>query len=85
MQQNRDSLLQYVTDALLSLMMSEFEMLSKKFAVIFGKFGIAKNDIVYFNVCDENLIPVALGGLWILGAIGSFGTKYKAGESGNVV
>ena len=58
-------------------MISHFEILAKKFAVIFEKLGIVKNDIVHFIICDEDIIPVALSGLWILGAIGSLGNKYN--------
>lgn len=66
------------------LMVSDFERLSKKFAVIFSQLGVAKNDVVHFVACDENLIYVALGGLWILGATGSIGNKYKVGSDGKV-
>ena len=55
---------------------SDVEILSKKFAVIFDQLGIAKKDVVHFVVSDENLIYVALFGLWILGGIGSFGNKH---------
>ena len=55
---------------------SEFEILSKKFAVIFSQQGITKNDVVHFAVTNEILTYVALGGLWILGAIGSLGNKH---------
>ena len=55
------------------MMASEFEILSKKFAVIFKSFNLSQGDIVHFIVGNHNHFYPALGGVWILGAIGSFG------------
>ena len=65
-------------------MVSDFEVLSKKFAVIFSQLGVAKIDFVHFVASDENFIYVALGGLWIFDATGSFGNKYKVGSNEKV-
>ena len=46
---------------------SDFEILSKKFAVIFGQQDIAKNDVVHFMTNNDIYLYLALGGLWILG------------------
>ena len=45
------------------------------FAVIFSQLGLTKDDIVHFVVNEENLTYVALGGLWIIGALGSLSNK----------
>ena len=60
---------------------SKFEILSKKFALIFSELGISKHDVVHFMTKNEMITYCALGGLWILGAIGSLGNKYKWASS----
>ena len=60
-------------------MASEFEMLAKKYSTIFHQLGVKKGDVVHFFIKDRDhtqLYP-ALGGLWIIGAIGSFGNFHK--------
>ena len=63
------------------MMASDFQLHSKKFAVIFKQIGLVKNDIVHFVVDSHNQTFVALGGLWILGAVGSVANKYIWPES----
>ena len=60
-------------------MASEFENLAKKYAVVFTEHGIVKGDVVHFflNMQDHAHIYPALGGLWIIGAIGTFGNLHK--------
>ena len=60
-------------------MASEFETLAKKYAVIFKDLGIEKGDVVHFflNVRDHAHIHLALAGLWIIGAVGTFGNLHK--------
>lgn len=55
------------------MMASQFEFLAKKFAVIFKDIGIGKNDVIHFVVGNHNFTYPALGGVWILGGIGSLG------------
>ena len=59
------------------IMASQFENLSQKFAVIFKNLGVKYGDVVHFMVGNHNHTFVALGGLWIIGAIGSFGNSHK--------
>lgn len=56
-----------------SIMASEFEKLSKKFAVVFRELGLGKDDTIHLVVGNHNLAYCALGGIWILGGIGSCG------------
>ena len=60
-------------------MASEFESLSKKYAVIFQQLGIGREDVVCFfvDIHKHPHIYPALAGLWILGAIGSLGSFHK--------
>ena len=61
------------------IMASEFEILAKKYAIIFHQLGIAREDVVYFFVDIQkhaHIFP-ALAGLWILGAVGVFGNVHK--------
>ena len=62
-----------------TIMASEFETLSKKYAVVFQQLGIARGDVVYFfvDIHKHAHIYPALAGLWILGAIGSLGNCHK--------
>ena len=57
------------------LLGSDFEKLSKKFAVIFSQLGLSKDYILHFVVNEEILTYVARGGLWIIGALGSLSNK----------
>ena len=59
------------------LMASQFEILSKKFAVFFNQIGIGKNDVVHFIVSDHIYTLPAIGGLWTIGAIGSLTNSYR--------
>lgn len=58
------------------LLGSDFEKLSKKFAIIFSQLGLKKDGIVHFVINEGILTYVALGGLWIPGAIGHLSKKY---------
>jgi len=55
------------------LMASEFEILSKKFAVIFKSLKLEPGDVVHLIVGNHNYFYPALGGIWILGGIASLG------------
>ena len=55
------------------LMASEFEFLSKKFAVIFKSLKLEAGDVVHLIVGNHNYFYPALGGIWILGGIASLG------------
>jgi len=55
------------------MMASEFESLSKKFAVFYSNLGLVAGDTVHLIVGNHNHSYVALGGIWILGGIGSLG------------
>ena len=61
------------------IMASEFETLVKKYAVVFSQLGVVKGDVVHFfiNNFSHAHISLALGGLWTIGAIGSFGNIHK--------
>ena len=56
-----------------TMMASEFEILSKKFAVFFNNLGLGAGDTIHLIVGNHNHTFVALGGIWILGGIGSVG------------
>ena len=60
-------------------MASEFESLVKKYAVVFSQLGVVKGDVVHFFIDNysHSHISLALGGLRIIGAIGSFGNFHK--------
>ena len=62
---------------------SAFEPLCKKYAIIFTQLGIVKGDVVHFclNINTQNYVHVALCGLWMIGAIGSFGNFRKWTET----
>lgn len=60
---------------------SQFEHLSKKFAVIFKDFNIGKNDVMHLVVGNHNYTYAALGGMWILGGIGSLGDVALDGKA----
>ena len=55
------------------MMASEFETLSQKFAVFFNSLGLGKDDVIHMVVGNNNFCYPALGGIWILGGIGSLG------------
>ena len=55
-------------------MASEFEVLSKKFAVILHeRFGFRRGDWIHFCVGNENLLFPLIGGAWLLGGVASIG------------
>ena len=56
-----------------TMMASEFEILSKKFAVFFKNLGLEKGDCVHLVVGNYNESYGAIGGIWILGGIASCG------------
>ena len=68
----------YNTKTCEAIMASEFENLAKKYAVVFTQHGIVKGDVVHFflNMQDHAHIYPALGGLWLIGAIGTFGNLH---------
>jgi len=55
------------------MMASEFEILSRKFAVIYNNLGLIAGDTIHLIVGNHNHTFAALGGIWILGGIGSVG------------
>ena len=66
------------------MMASEFEILSRKFAVLFKDLGMGSNeinrglgDVVHFVVGNHNYLFPAIGGLWILGGSGSLALSHK--------
>ena len=52
---------------------SDFEILSKKFAVFFKNLGLEKGDVIHLCVGNYNESYGAIGGIWILGGIASCG------------
>ena len=62
-----------------TIMASEFETLAKKYAVVFQQIGLHKGDVVHFFMkCQDHVHTYpAMAGLWIIGAIGTFGNFHK--------
>ena len=56
------------------LMASDFELMARKFAVIFKNLNVQKNDIIHLICGNDNLTYSICGGIWILGAIPSLGS-----------
>ena len=52
---------------------SDFEILSKKFAVFFKNLGLEKGDVIHLVVGNYNESYGAIGGIWILGGVASCG------------
>ena len=52
---------------------SDFEILSKKFAVLFKNLGLEKDDCIHLVVGNYNESYGAIGGIWILGGVASCG------------
>jgi len=52
---------------------SDFEILSKKFAVLFKNLGLERNDSIHLVVGNYNESYGAIGGMWILGGVASCG------------
>ena len=69
----------YNTKTKETIMASEFQTLAKKYAVAFLKLGLTKGDVVHFFIKSHDYAHAypALAGLWIIGAIGSFGNSHK--------
>ena len=50
-------------------MASEFQMISKRYALILKQFGLSANDVVHICIGDKNHVFGILGGIWALGGI----------------
>lgn len=55
------------------LMASDYEKLSKKFSVIYTGLGLKKGDCIHLVVGNHNYMYPALGGMWMIGGLGSCG------------
>ena len=51
------------------LMASEFQTLSKKYALLLKQFGLSKSDVVHICIGDKNHAFGILGGSWTLGCV----------------
>ena len=54
------------------MMGSEFQDLSRKYAIFFNQIGLSRNDVVHLAVGNENDIFGVLGGIWMIGGVASF-------------
>ena len=78
-EQNGDWKWMYNTTTKETIFASEFETMAKKYAIVFRQLGLRKGDIVHFflKFWDYAHTYPALAGLWIIGAVGSFGNYHN--------